>query len=114
MTGGVVYVGLGLCAGLATSLVTATPPLIITAVAGLAMLGALVGGLSAALEKPENRIVAIVTFLVVASGIVVLGIGSPFWGLLVGGVVMLWLGWNRRRIARAASPGPGSAGSTSP
>jgi benzoate membrane transport protein len=99
LTGGVAYIGLGLCAGLATSLVTATPPLIITAVAGLAMLGALVAGLGAALEKPETRIVAIITFLVVASGIVIVGVGSPFWGLLVGGVVMLWLGWHRRRRA---------------
>jgi benzoate membrane transport protein len=104
VTGGVVYVALGLCAGLATSLVSATPPLLITAVAGLAMLGALVGGISASLEQPENRIVAIVTFLVVASGIVVVGIGSPFWGLLAGGVVMLWLGWHRRRAARRAVP----------
>ena len=101
LTGGVAYIGLGLCAGLATSLVTATPPLIITAVAGLAMLGALVAGLGAALEKPETRIVAIITFLVVASGIVIVGIGSPFWGLLVGGIVMLWLGWHRRRAALA-------------
>ena len=40
---------------------------------------------------------AIITFLVVASGVVVLGIGSAFWGLLVGGIVMAWLGWSRRR-----------------
>jgi benzoate membrane transport protein len=45
--------------------------------------------------------VAIITFLVVASGIVIVGIGSPFWGLLVGGIVMLWLGWHRRRAALA-------------
>jgi benzoate membrane transport protein len=114
LTGGVAYIGLGLCAGLATSLVTATPPLIITAVAGLAMLGALVAGLGAALEKPETRIVAIITFLVVASGIVIVGIGSPFWGLLVGGVVMLWLGWHRRRATRVATnPVPDISGSTS-
>jgi benzoate membrane transport protein len=112
-TGGVAYIGLGLCAGLATSLVTATPPLIITAVAGLAMLGALVAGLNAALEKPETRIVAVITFLVVASGIVVVGIGSPFWGLLVGGAVMLWLGWHRRRASRVAGNRvPDHAGST--
>ncbi|MFT4030225.1 MAG: benzoate/H(+) symporter BenE family transporter [Protaetiibacter sp.] len=40
------------------------------------------------------------TFLVVASGVTVAGIGSAFWGLVVGGVVMLWLGWRPRR------PGP--------
>ncbi|MDQ1562296.1 MAG: benzoate rane transport protein, partial [Actinomycetota bacterium] len=100
VTGGVVYIGLGLCAGLASSLVSATPPLLITTVAGLAMLGALVTSISAALEQPENRIVAMITFLVVASGIVVVGVGSPFWGLVVGGVVMLWLALWRRRASR--------------
>ncbi|HEY5319912.1 MAG TPA: benzoate/H(+) symporter BenE family transporter [Galbitalea sp.] len=97
VSGGVVYLVLGLCAGLATSLVSASPPILITAVAGLAMLGALVSGITASLEQPENRIVAIITFLVVASGIVVAGIGSPFWGIVAGGTVMLWLSWHRRR-----------------
>jgi benzoate membrane transport protein len=101
VTGGVVYIGLGLCAGLASSLVSATPPLLITTVAGLAMLGALVTSISAALEQPENRIVAMITFLVVVSGIVLVGIGSPFWGLVVGGIVMLWLAlWRRLRERR--------------
>jgi benzoate membrane transport protein len=97
VTGGIAYVALGVGAGLATSLVSASPPILITAVAGLAMFGAFIGGVTASLEQPEHRLVAIVTFLVVASGIVIAGVGSPFWGLLVGGVVMLWLGWMRRR-----------------
>ena len=100
LTGGVTYVALGLAAGLAAALVSATPPLLITTVAGLAMLGALVSAVAAAIENPADRIVAILVFLVVASGIVIVGIGSPFWGLLVGGIVMLWLTWNRRRRER--------------
>ena len=100
VTGGVVYVLLGLAAGLAASLVQVTPPLLITAVAGLAMLGAFVAAVATSLEDPNNRVVAIITFLVVASGIVIAGIGSAFWGLLVGGIVMLWLGWHRRRRDR--------------
>jgi benzoate membrane transport protein len=102
VTGGGVYVLLGLAAGLAASLVSATPPLLITTVAGLAMLGALVSAIAASLEEPSTRVVAIVTFLVVVSGIVLVGIGSAFWGLIVGGVVMLWLGWHRRRSERKA------------
>jgi benzoate membrane transport protein len=100
VTGGVTYVVLGLAAGLAASLVSVTPPLLITTVAGLAMLGAFVGAIAAALAEPEHRIVAILTFLVVASGVVIVGIGSPLWGLLVGGIVMFWLTWQRRRLAR--------------
>jgi benzoate membrane transport protein len=103
VTGGVVYVLLGLAAGLAASLVLVTPPLLITTVAGLAMLGAFVAAVAAALGDPGNRVVAIVTFLVVASGIVIVGIGSAFWGLVVGGIVMLWLGWHRRRRERKAA-----------
>jgi benzoate membrane transport protein len=95
-SGGASYVVIGLGAGLAAALVSASPPLLITAVAGLAMLGALISAVTVALEDPRHRIVAIVTFLTVASGVVIGGIGSAFWGLLVGGVVMGWLGVRRR------------------
>jgi benzoate membrane transport protein len=103
LTGGLCYVLLGLAAGLAASLVLVTPPLLITTVAGLAMLGAFVTAIAASVEEPNTRIVAAITFLVVASGIVIIGIGSAFWGLLAGGVVMLWLGWHRRRRDRRAA-----------
>ncbi len=96
LTNGILYVPLGLGAGVAAALVSAAPTVLITAVAGLAVLGALVTSIVNALEDPRHRIAAIVTFLVVASGVVVLGIGSAFWGLLVGGIVMSWLSWRRR------------------
>ncbi|MGV8969077.1 MAG: benzoate/H(+) symporter BenE family transporter [Microbacteriaceae bacterium] len=96
-TSGIVYVFLGLGAGLATALVTAAPPILITAVAGLAVLGALITGITSALEDPQHRVAAIITFLVVSSGVVILNIGSAFWGLLMGGIVMAWLGWRRHR-----------------
>ena len=95
LTNGILYIPLGLGAGLAAALVAAAPSVLITAVAGLAVLGALITSVVGALEQPEHRLAAIVTFLVVASGIVVAGIGSAFWGLLVGGVVMAWLSWRR-------------------
>ena len=95
-TAGVCYLILGLTAGLAAALVAAAPSILIVTVAGLAVLGALLAGLTNALEAPEHRISAILTFLVVASGVSVVGIGSAFWGLLVGGIVMLWLSWTRR------------------
>jgi benzoate membrane transport protein len=96
LTNGILYLPLGLGAGAAVAIVNAAPTVLITAVAGLAVLGALVTSVVNALEDPKHRITAIVTFLVVASGVVVLGIGSPFWGLLVGGIVMGWLSWTRR------------------
>jgi benzoate membrane transport protein len=88
---------LGLLSGAATVLVAASPPILITAVAGLALLGALIAAVTAALEEPAHRMVAIVTFLVAVSGVSIAGIGSAFWALLVGGIVMLWfLPWRRR------------------
>jgi benzoate membrane transport protein len=58
--------------------------LLIEAVAGLALLGALGGALGAAAAATEQREAATLTFVVSASGIAVAGIGAPFWGLLAG------------------------------
>jgi benzoate membrane transport protein len=99
LTNGILYIPLGAAAGLATALIAAAPAILVTAVAGLAVLGALITSVVNALEDPSHRVAAIVTFLVVASGIVVLGIGSAFWGLLVGALVMAWLAWRRRVVA---------------
>jgi benzoate membrane transport protein len=96
LTNGVLYIPLGLGSGIAVALVSAAPTILIIAVAGLAVLGALITSVVNAVEDPAHRLTAIVTFLVVASGVTVAGIGSAFWGLLVGGLVMLWLGWTRR------------------
>jgi benzoate membrane transport protein len=97
VSAGGTYIVLGLLAGVATAFVAASPPILIEAVAGLALLSALIGAVAAAMEVPAHRLAAIATFLVTASGIVVVGIGSAFWGLVVGAVVMLWLGWRRHR-----------------
>ena len=98
IAGGVTYIVLGLAAGAATALVTAAPPILIIAVAGLALFSALASELVAALDPPETRVVAAVTLVVVASGVVVAGIGSAFWGLLAGSIVML--------VTRTRSPRP--------
>jgi benzoate membrane transport protein len=100
---GATYVLLGLTAGVSAALVAAAPPLLITAVAGLALFGAFITGMVTAFEQSQHRLVAAITFLVVASGVVIAGIGSAFWGLIAGGVVMLWLQSPRRRL----SGGPG-------
>jgi len=102
LTNGLLYIPLGLAAGVAVALVSAAPAILITAVAGLAVLGALITSVVNALEEPAHRVAAIVTFLIVASGIVVAGIGSAFWGLLAGGIVFVWLGWRRKPALPAA------------
>ena len=107
VTAGATLAVLGLLSGVATILVSVSPPILITAVAGLALLGALVSAITAALEDPAHRVVAIVTFLVAVSGVSIAGIGSAFWALLVGGVVMLWfLPWRRRAAAEEPAEEP--------
>ncbi len=82
--GGVAYLVLGLGAAFATAFVAASPPLLIEAVAGLALLGALGGALAAAMSDPGTREAATITFAVTASGVTALGIGGAFWGLVAG------------------------------
>jgi benzoate membrane transport protein len=95
--GGAVYLVLGLAAGAATTLVAIAPPLMIEAVAGLALFGALGGALSAAAADAERREAAIVTFVVSASSVTAAGISAPFWGLVAG---LAYLGLQRARVVR--------------
>lgn len=82
--GGVTAMALGLSSGVAAALIAAAPHLLVEAVAGLALLGALTGGLAAALADPQERDAAVVTLVVAASGITVGGLTAPFWALVAG------------------------------
>ncbi|MGI8711623.1 MAG: benzoate/H(+) symporter BenE family transporter [Solirubrobacteraceae bacterium] len=86
--GGATYLVLGPAAGLATALIATSPPLLIEAVAGLALLSALSAALAAATIDPERRDAALITFITTASGITALGLSAPFWGLVAGLVVL--------------------------
>ncbi|GIH97268.1 benzoate/H(+) symporter BenE family transporter [Planobispora siamensis] len=101
-TAGVSMIVLGVGAGLATALVLLSPPVLIEAVAGLALIGALASAITAAVAEPEGREAAVVTFVVTASGLTLLGVGAAFWGLVAGGLMTLL---HRRRTPRAV-PGP--------
>jgi benzoate membrane transport protein len=84
VTAGAVYILFGLTAGLSAALLTAAPPLLVEAVAGLALLGTLGSALASALTAEAGREAAVITFVVTASGMTAFGIGAPFWGLLAG------------------------------
>lgn len=88
VSAGASYLVIGLFAGFAAAFIAASPPLLIQAVAGLALLGSLVSALTAALSKEDERIPAILTFITAASGVSFFGIGPAFWGLIAGGAVM--------------------------
>jgi benzoate membrane transport protein len=95
VTAGCIYIVLGLGAALATAFVASSPPLLVEAVAGLALLGTLAGALTTALADPEFREAAIVTFVVPASGMTAFGISGSFWGLVAGAGVLALHGWPR-------------------
>ena len=92
---GLGYIVFGLLAGAATAFIAASPPVLIEAVAGLALLGAFGSALLGAVSATEGREAALVTFLVTASGQGFLGVSGAFWGLLAG-AAMLGLGRLRR------------------
>lgn len=87
---GLLAVLFGLFAPLFTTLMLATPPAYIAALAGLAMLRVLQSSFVTAFAT-RFTLGALVTFIVTVSNITVLNIGAAFWGLVAGLVVSLLL-----------------------
>lgn len=84
VVGGVGYAVLAGLAAVAATVVIASPPLLIQAVAGLALFGAFGASAVAAFRDEAGRLPALVTFLATASGLSYGGIGPAFWGLVLG------------------------------
>lgn len=85
---GVFYCLFGLFAGLTTAFVSLAPPILIEAVAGLALIGAFSAAAFAAFKVEADRPAAAITFLASASGIAILGVSGAFWGLLAGALML--------------------------
>lgn len=83
---GVFYLLAGIFGGSISSLLTALPLAFIHTLAGLALLSTIAGSLHQALSHERERDAAAITFLVTASGLTLIGIGSAFWGLAAGGL----------------------------
>ncbi len=74
------------------------PAPLIALVAGLALIGAFTNALSLALTVENERLAAIVTFAVTASGITIAGIGAAFWAL-VAGLLVIAIDYAKKRLA---------------
>ncbi|MCQ4122030.1 benzoate/H(+) symporter BenE family transporter [Rhodococcus tibetensis] len=94
-TAGWAYLVLAACSAAVATLIAAAPEGLVEAVAGLALLGTLGGALASALADVSEREGAVVTFLIAASGVSVLGIGSAFWALIAGLIVRTALHFRR-------------------
>ncbi|MEH6545251.1 MAG: benzoate/H(+) symporter BenE family transporter [Sneathiella sp.] len=78
------YTMAGIFGAALTGLFIAFPAALIMAIAGLALLSTIANSLEVALRTEAERDAAILTFAVSASGLTLLSIGAPFWGLLLG------------------------------
>jgi len=85
---GALYVVIGLFGAAVTGLLTAFPKELVAAIAGLALLSTIGGGLAAAVRDESHREAALITFLVTLSGVVIAGIGSAFWGVVAGAAAL--------------------------
>jgi benzoate membrane transport protein len=90
---GAFYLVAGVFGATVGAVFAAFPRELVMAVAGLALLNTIGGGLSAAVRDETEREPALVTFLVTASGLSLFGIGSAFWGLVAGVTARLVLRW---------------------
>ena len=84
---GLWYVLFGMFGATAVALFSSVPKAFVEAITGLALLGAISTALSTAMSEPKERDGALMAFMLTASGVEILSVGAPFWGLLLGVVV---------------------------
>lgn len=81
---GVFYIIMALFAATLVGLVASLPQALILALAGIALFGTIANSLQQALNGSQYTEAAIVTFLVTASDLTLLSVGSAFWGIIAG------------------------------
>ena len=83
---GVFYLVGGLFAGTIVALFTSLPNAFVAVLAGLALMGAISSNISAFAAEKSHLEASVLTFVATASGVSFLGLGSAFWGVVVGGL----------------------------
>jgi len=96
---GLISCVIGLFGAAVTGVLTAFPRELVVAIAGLALLGSIGGGLALALKEDAHREAALITFLVTLSGLTLAGIGSAFWGVVAGASALFVQQWRPRATA---------------
>lgn len=94
---GVFYLIGGLMAGTIVALFTSLPKEFVAVLAGLALLGAITTNVLAVVQEEEHREASMITFLATASGMTFSGLGSAFWGIVIGGFAYLVLNQQRQK-----------------
>ncbi len=84
VSGGVVYIIFALFTGIAVAFVYQTPRELLLAASGLALLPTIVNAFNVMVEKSDERLPAVITFLIASSAIAFFQVGAAFWAILVG------------------------------
>ncbi|HHQ4453451.1 TPA: benzoate/H(+) symporter BenE family transporter [Aeromonas veronii] len=93
---GCFYLVTGCFGATVAALFSAFPATLVTCVAGLALLGTIGSSLHSALQEDEAREAALLTFIITASGISLLGIAAACWGLLIGLAIYQFQSYRQR------------------
>ncbi|KAE9633130.1 benzoate/H(+) symporter BenE family transporter [Aeromonas veronii] len=93
---GCFYLLTGCFGATVAALFSAFPATLVTCVAGLALLGTIGNSLHSALQEDETREAALLTFIITASGISLLGIAPACWGLLIGLAIYQFQSYRQR------------------
>lgn len=81
------YLLLAGCGGVVVTLFAALPGELLWSLAGIAIFGTLITNIDNAWSDPSTREASLITLLASASGMTLFGIGSAFWGLVIGVMV---------------------------
>lgn len=100
---GLFYLVGGFFAGTIVLLFTSLPGEFVAVLAGLALIGAITSNISAFAAHKDHVEASVITFIATASGISFLGLGSAFWGVVVGGIAYQVL--NRNFVTRRQATG---------
>ncbi|MFQ2038173.1 benzoate/H(+) symporter BenE family transporter [Aeromonas veronii] len=93
---GCFYLVTGCFGATVAALFSTFPAALVTCVAGLALLGTIGSSLHSALQQDEAREAALLTFIITASGISLLGIAAACWGLLIGLAIYQFQSYRQR------------------
>ena len=84
VSGGLVYWVFAVFAGVAVAFVYQTPRELLLAASGLALLPTIVNSFNVMVETADQRLPAVITFLVASSGVEFFSVGAAFWAILLG------------------------------
>ena len=103
---GLFYVAVALFAAPLAGLFIAMPGEALAVITGLALIAPLTASLNGMMAEAQDREAAILTFAATAPGVSLLGIGSAFWGLIIGFAALA----ARHLIPALRSPGGRDSG----